>query len=1330
GLALLGGISLAIAAFLQSALFSEMIRSRLVAALEQTTGGRVELREFAFYPYRLEVHLRGMVIHGRDRPEEPPFFSVEEIQLGWRLLSIWGLRADLDRVRLWEPRIYIAVADDGHTNLPPFPLRSEGDGGWLRQAVALRAGRLEVLRGQLRWNQTLWPLDVQAESFHLALQYETANQMYSGRLDFQKAVLASSGAAAIPSRAQVDFKVFSDSIEIANLLWQTPKSRLAAQGVVEDLRLPRLHFTHQLQMDWSELAAMMGRSGWQGNLAWRGQGKYDPQGWELSGDLGARSVRMGIAALPAIPWTLAASLRVIHPAGTEDQAKAGAWRAEFGKLEIAALGGNFGGSATAEGVGLAPLVKLDLVAQRISLPVLTKALSVLPPSLEQLPWTAALSGPVQASFKGAGENLLLRADWVAEAPKVVPPNFAPASGSLGGSYDGRQGRFEIQNSELTLRQTYLSADGWLTPQDSQMSFSVDTTDFEEVRPLARAIYEDTGDLPLRLGRAQARGLWSGGTRTPAFEGEFNLADFSYENSSWDQFSGHLRYHSGLGRLPLTLWADKRADASLAELAIDSGRLRRGSTAAEFSAVLGLEDNVFAPRSPFSLQGTLRNADLKDVYDLLRTELPVQGNVAQAFIQASGTRQAPRGQGTIEVVSGTVYQEPFDRFTAQYELQPGLLLSASRFRVEKGKAFLEGDAAWSFQTKQYQFSVAGSNLPLEEFQFLQTSGFPVHGLAEAKLSGEGTLQRPRVRGQIEVRQFEGDNGQGGTLSLNIETQNTQANVQLQANAFQSQWQGSAQILLEGAFPISANLSFRNTDLPSLLQTFRKTPETLQARADGQVAMKGELKHLAAVAVLGEVARLEGTFGEMTFRNVQPIRFQYRDRLVHLEQAHLSGYRLDLEVTGSIRTVEDPVLDLTANGEMDLSALELLETGLIGVGKVQLAARLEGPLSRPLWRGSLAVADASLRHPTLPINLSRMKGAVAFEGNRGILEDFTAVSGGGAVKLDGFVSHAAGGGWQFQVAADAENVRVRYPAGVSTTVNGRLTLSGVPESSLLSGRLTIVRENVSPGFDLMAALLRARDEPETVIQSEFLRNMRLDVELVSAADIRLETGMTRNLQADVDLQLQGTVENPILLGRIGILQGELFFAGKRYNVSRGEVSFVNPVRIEPLLSLTVEAQVQQYDISLDFTGPPERLTVSYRSDPPLPTGDILSLLVAGSSRQTAAEPSAIQTMPQIGAESLLSQALSAQIGGRLDRIFGAGRVRVDPQLAGFGQPANASVTLEQQITNNFTILYVTDVTSTRRQIIQGEWTITPRYSLGVIRDENGLIGINLQLKLRFR
>jgi len=185
-----------------------------------------------------------------------------------------------------------------------------------------------------------------------------------------------------------------------------------------------------------------------------------------------------------------------------------------------------------------------------------------------------------------------------------------------------------------------------------------------------------------------------------------------------------------------------------------------------------------------------------------------------------------------------------------------------------------------------------------------------------------------------------------------------------------------------------------------------------------------------------------------------------------------------------------------------------------------------------------------------------------------------------------------------------------------------------------------------------------------------------------------------------------------------------------VNRGEITFLNPFRVEPVLSLNVQTRVQQYDISLEFSGPADRLSVTYRSDPPLATDAILNLLAAGGARAPNLDSTPSATTPELGADTILSQALASQISNRLDRVFGSGGIRIDPQIAGFGQAANASVAFEQQISDNLRFLYVTNVTSAQQQLIQAEWTISPRLSVVIIRDQNGLVGVNFQLKLRFR
>src|SRR4029077_17754527 len=106
---------------------------------------------------------------------------------------------------------------------------------------------------------------------------------------------------------------------------------------------------------------------------------------------------------------------------------------------------------------------------------------------------------------------------------------------------------------------------------------------------------------------------------------------------------------------------------------------------------------------------------------------------------------------------------------------------------------------------------------------------------------------------------------------------------------------------------------------------------------------------------------------------------------------------------------------------------------------------------------------------------------------------------------------------------------------------------------------------------------------------------------------------SIAGSANLNAQGTAANPVILGRISITSGEVFFLGKRFEIDSGTISFSNPVRTDPVVNLQVKTTVEHYNITASVTGPVDRLKTTYTSDPALPTGDIINLL--GFGRTTA-------------------------------------------------------------------------------------------------------------------
>src|SRR5437899_7967444 len=117
--------------------------------------------------------------------------------------------------------------------------------------------------------------------------------------------------------------------------------------------------------------------------------------------------------------------------------------------------------------------------------------------------------------------------------------------------------------------------------------------------------------------------------------------------------------------------------------------------------------------------------------------------------------------------------------------------------------------------------------------------------------------------------------------------------------------------------------------------------------------------------------------------------------------------------------------------------------------------------------------------------------------------------------------------------------------------------------------------------------------------------------------MQTAIVR-LSGDADLHMRGTAAKPVLLGRADVIEGEVYFSGTKYRLERGDVTFTNPVTTMPVLDLQASTHVRDYDITLNLTGPIDRPSLTYRSEPPLPTGVIIALLPFGHTSQQSAQP----------------------------------------------------------------------------------------------------------------
>jgi translocation and assembly module TamB len=370
--------------------------------------------------------------------------------------------------------------------------------------------------------------------------------------------------------------------------------------------------------------------------------------------------------------------------------------------------------------------------------------------------------------------------------------------------------------------------------------------------------------------------------------------------------------------------------------------------------------------------------------------------------------------------------------------------------------------------------------------------------------------------------------------------------------------------------------------------------------------------------------------------------------------------------------------------------------------------------------------------LPSGLSEMNGSLTFTKDRVHIEQLAARTGGGTLDLKGDATNY-NQQLNFNVTAVGKEVRLRYPPGVSSTATAELHWIGNRRSSTVSGDILVTKLAVTPGFDFGSYLERSRQAAAISPANSPMYNVKLDIAVRTAPELQMKTAVAR-LSGDADLRLRGSVARPSVLGRADILEGDATFNGIKFRLERGDITFANPVAIEPHVNLQATTHVRNYDLDVTVTGTPDRLSVNYRSEPPLPKSDIIALLALGRTSQESEQLQQQSGQGMFTDEAtnlIINQAINQTVSSRMQKLFGVSRIKIDPQ--GLTTETNPTargpqVTIEQQFANNLSLTYSTNVSQSAEQIIQAEYYFNRNVSVVGTRDQNGVVSFDVRVRRR--
>jgi len=693
----------------------------------------------------------------------------------------------------------------------------------------------------------------------------------------------------------------------------------------------------------------------------------------------------------------------------------------------------------------------------------------------------------------------------------------------------------------------------------------------------------------------------------------------------------------------------------------------------------------------------------------------------------------------DISSATAWKWRFDRARGQLTIRNGeVQISNAEVRLPAHApgapaGLATGNFLYHLDTKQMSFDLTGAAIPLEAIERIQTQQLPIGGRLNVQLRGQGSLQAPELHASLRLVDLKLGNDVVGSFDGTVDSDGHVLSTKIESAMASGKLSGKLDMTLGGDYALAGDVTVEQIHFDSFVTSaLHLSGLTGHTLVDGHFAIAGFGAHPETLAVEANLSRVTLDYENVKLENVGPVRLTYRQNEVRVEQATLRGNDTDFHIVGSARFAGDRALNLRLDGAVSLQLLAGFVPRLESTGRAQVNAEIGGSIPAPRFNGKVHIEGANVRYGDFPAGLSNVAGDFNFDATRMNFDNVTAESGGGHLSLSGTANYGEGS-LNYAINARSDQIRIRYPAGMSWLLGGTLRLSGSTQAATLSGRIVIDRLLMAEGFDIAGIMVSAKEPvsgPST--SSSYLRNLQFDIEADSSPDSRMEWSGAR-FQTDASLRLRGTWEHPIFLGHIHLLTGEMNFRGNKYTIARGDINFANPFRLDPVLNIEATTTIRQYEVTLDFTGPASRLTLAYRSDPPLPSSDIIALLALGQTSEESAQRSATGQNTGLGASALLSEAISSQLGGRIERLFGISHFRVGPSIAGLTtqqQTSIASVTIEQQVARGLVITYITDITTTQYQVIQIEYTINREFSVVGLRDENGTFGLDVVRKTRFK
>jgi len=318
-----------------------------------------------------------------------------------------------------------------------------------------------------------------------------------------------------------------------------------------------------------------------------------------------------------------------------------------------------------------------------------------------------------------------------------------------------------------------------------------------------------------------------------------------------------------------------------------------------------------------------------------------------------------------------------------------------------------------------------------------------------------------------------------------------------------------------------------------------------------------------------------------------------------------------------------LPLTARvrlAESSLSFLPAWEPALKSVqGTASVDATLGGTVGRPRWQGTgtVTVPEARLAGAALP-SIKDVVVKIRADEKRLTVQNASVVVAGGRLRIEGGADLARLADPVLDLRLRADEVLVVRDENLSLRANADVACRGPVSRAAVTGTIDLVRGRVFKEIEFLPLSLPnqlpppppptslARTGPPALPPP--LDAWTFDLAIRTRDPVRLMGNVARG-SVVADLRVSGTGARPVLTGRATMEQMWLKLPFSRLTITEGAIVFTEDKPFDPQINVIGKSITDGRVVEVVVQGRALDPTVRLTSSPPLPEGEIASLLATG-------------------------------------------------------------------------------------------------------------------------